>query len=373
MSATDVGYPSLAGQPQVRALLERAVSSGQVSHAYLFVGPAGSGKTETAFAFAASILCPNGGCGACDDCIRVAHRTHPDVRFVSPGGVSSYTVDQVREIVRDTQLAPIRSAAKVYILDRADLLSKAAANAFLKTLEEPPSDVVFILLARTSENVLATIRSRCQAVRFHQIPADAACRYLEQETGTDRAHARMALAAGSGSLSRAREFLVSPSRKSLAQLVLQTLGRLPRCDDLDVLEAAARLLEAIDDSLSEVRVRQRQESERGRDYFDRTALRAIEKRQKRELSAGQRRRLQDVFSITRSWLRDCLLVCQGLEREIVYVDDAETLARAAALTSTERIPQALRATAAAERQISYNVTPQLVVETMLFEIRKAFL
>jgi DNA polymerase-3 subunit delta' len=372
MTAQRERYRALVGQRAVRDLLERAVSSGHVAHAYLFVGPPGSGKTETAFEFAASILCPHGGCGACDDCIRVSHRTHPDVRYVRPGGAGGYVIDQMREIVHDAQLSPMRASRRVYILDRADLLNASAANAFLKTLEEPPEDVVFILLARVQERVLDTIRSRCQVVTFHQIPVSDACSYLQQEVGASLDQARMALAAGAGSLAQARQFLVSPSRKQLRATVLRVLARVPVMDDLDVLLAARELVDAAKAPLDEVRMRQERELEEGKDFIDKRALRSIEKRQRRELTAGERQGLLDVFTVTRSWLRDCQLVSMGCAQDVVNVDVREQVHEAASRTSVERIPAAVEATRTAETQISYNVSPQLAVETMLFMTRKAF-
>ena len=153
-------FENILGQPQVREFLRATVASGRVSHAYLFCGPAGSNKTLAALAFAQGILCPKGpkgprggNCGACDTCGRIMRKKHPDVRMFEPEGAAGYLVEQVRGIVADTALAPIQADRKVYILDRVDLLGVQAANAFLKTLEEPPADVVLILLARTREIV----------------------------------------------------------------------------------------------------------------------------------------------------------------------------------------------------------------------------
>ncbi|MFR9168998.1 MAG: ATP-binding protein [Gordonibacter urolithinfaciens] len=166
-------FENILGQPQVREFLRASVASERVTHAYLFTGPAGSNKTMAAYALAQALLCPKGPhgprggeCGACDTCRRVKRKKHPDVRYFAPEGAGGYLVDQIRDIAADTVLAPIQADRKIYILDRVDLLGVQAANAFLKTLEEPPSDVVLILLGRTRESVLPTILSRCQVVPF---------------------------------------------------------------------------------------------------------------------------------------------------------------------------------------------------------------
>ena len=124
-----------------------------MSHAYLFVGAPGSGKIAAAEAVAKSIVCPHGGDGTCEDCIRVSHHTHPDVHWYKPQSASGYLIGQVREIISDVMLAPIKAQNKVYVLDRADLLRTEAANALLKTIEEPPRDAIFILCARSTSTV----------------------------------------------------------------------------------------------------------------------------------------------------------------------------------------------------------------------------
>ena len=209
-------FENILGQPKVRELLRAAVAQDRVSHAYLFTGPAGSNKTLAAYAFAQAVLCPKGPggprggeCGACDACRRIMRRKHPDVRFFSPEGASGYLVDQIRDIVADTALSPIQAARKVYILDRVDLLGVQAANAFLKTLEEPPADVVLVLLGRTRESVLPTIVSRCQVVPFRFIPPAEAAGIIAQNSGASPELSRVALAACDGSITRAVEFLRS--------------------------------------------------------------------------------------------------------------------------------------------------------------------
>ena len=177
----------LEAQRDAREFLIRAVSEGRASHAYLFVGPPGAGKLDAAWALAQALVCPEDGCGACDACVRVARRTHPDVRDLAPESVTGYLVGQVRSVIEDVALAPIRAGVKVYILDRADRLRADSANALLKTLEEPPENVVFILLSSSVEAVLPTVASRCQCVPFRTVPSDVAIAAVERATGQPRA------------------------------------------------------------------------------------------------------------------------------------------------------------------------------------------
>ena len=149
---------ALEDQPRVRDFLATALAEGRLSHAYLFVGAPGSGKHEAAEALAKCVVCPSGGDATCDECRRVAHRTHPDVRWLAPGSATGYLVAQVRELIADASLAPVRAASKVYVLERAELLRAAAANAFLICFEiARPSEKFFASMVNTlREHALAS-------------------------------------------------------------------------------------------------------------------------------------------------------------------------------------------------------------------------
>ncbi len=137
-------------QERVRDFLTNAVASGRASHAYLFLGAPGAGKLDAAWALAQAFLCEQDGCGSCDSCVRVARHTHPDVHYYTPESATGYLIAQTRELLDDVPLAPIRAKAKVYIIDRAEQLRANTANALLKTLEEPPEGVMFILLGTSA-------------------------------------------------------------------------------------------------------------------------------------------------------------------------------------------------------------------------------
>ena len=267
-----------------------------MSHAYLFTGPAGSNKTLAAYALAQAILCPKGArgprggnCGACDVCRRVMRRKHPDVRYFAPEGAGGYLVEQIRDIVTDTSYAPIQADKKVYILDRVDLLGTAAANAFLKTLEEPPADVVLVLLGRTRESVLPTILSRCQVVPFRHIPATEAAGILSQNTGASLEKARIAIEACDGSVTRGIEFLKSNERLAFRSRVLEALASLRLADDWDVVGQAADLVLLAKAPLDVVRAAQEEELAENADFLAKSAIRQIEARNKRALTGQELR------------------------------------------------------------------------------------
>lgn len=369
-------FENILGQPKVREFLRATVAQDRVSHAYLFSGPAGSNKTLAAYAFAQAILCPKGAtgprggnCGACDICRRILRRKHPDVRYFAPEGAGGYLVEQIRGIVADTSLAPIQASKKVYILDRADLLGVQAANAFLKTLEEPPSDVVLILLGRTRESMLPTIVSRCQVVPFRTIPAMEAAGIIAQNSGASIDLSRMALEACNGSITRAVEFLKSNERLEFRTRVLEVLGWLRKADDWDIIGFASDLVVRVKAPLDVARAEQEQELADNADFLAKSAIRQIEARNKRQLTAKTFESLRQLTAVVRSWLRDIMIVCAETPELVINVDVRAQVNDAASVTNEARVAAALAAVRRCDEAISYNVSPETCIDAMLFEVR----
>lgn len=363
-------FEGIFGQPRVRDYFRALISSNRVSHAYLFTGPAGSNKTAAAYAFAQAILCKDKGCGVCDDCRRIKRKNHPDVHYYAPEGVQGYLVDQIREIVADSMLAPIRAQGKVYILDRVDLLGVQAANAFLKTLEEPPENVVFILLGRTRQAVLPTILSRCQVVPFRHIPATEAAGIVAQRTGVSPELARIAIEACDGSITKAFSFARSSERKEFRHRVIEVLESLEHADDSDVLSYAAELLECAKAPLDNVRSEQAEELNESADYLARSAIKQIEARQKRALTAATRQYLGQLTAVIRSWLRDLMVISAGTSELIVNIDYREYLVAKAGTIQIASLVEVLREAYRCDEAIAYNVSPETCLDVLLFEIRK---
>lgn len=363
-------FDGIFGQPRVREFFRASIASGRVSHAYLFTGPAGSNKTAAAYAFAQALLCKNNGCRTCDDCKRIERRKHPDVHFYAPEGAQGYLIEQIREIISSVSLAPIRAQGKVYIFDRVDLLGVKAANAFLKTLEEPVPGVTFILLGRTREGVLPTIVSRCQVVPFRHIPALEAAGILSQKTGVTPQQARIAIEACNGSITRAITFAKSAERSEFRARIMEVLANLPLADARDVLEYAAELIERAKAPLDNVRTQQSEELAESADFLTKAALKQVELRHKRTLTMATKESLNQMTSIIRSWLRDVLMIASGTPELVINVDQRQALEIAAQKVTPAGIMSALREAYKTDEALSYNVSPETCLDALLFSIRE---
>ena len=340
-------------QQRVRDFLTNAIASGRASHAYLFLGAPGAGKLDAAWALAQAFLCEQDGCGSCDSCVRVARHTHPDVHYYTPESATGYLIAQTRELLDDVPLAPIRAKAKVYIIDRAEQLG-----------------VMFILLGTSADVMLPTIVSRCQCVPFRLVSPTVAAQAVSRATGQDPARCRMAVAVA-GSPTRGIEFLKSAERQDARRQMVRAIDSLIAADEADVLSRAKSLIVAVKAPLAEVKSTQEKVLEQNADYLSRGALKQLEDRNKRELNARERSGIMEALASARTLMRDVLLTLQDEAADVVNEDVRDTIGRLAAATNVAGATQALEAVATAERNIARNVTPQLAIEVMLFDIRKA--
>jgi DNA polymerase-3 subunit delta' len=216
-----MSFSRIIGYDRNVSLLRRALATGKLSHAYLFYGIDGSGMKDAALALVEAIFC-NGtdGCGECPSCRKVAGLRHPDLHHVQPDG-AFIKIDQIRELQKELSYRPFEAPKKACIIEDADKMNISAANAFLKTLEEPSGDAILILMTTHVDAVLPTILSRCQQLRFPSLPTETIASQL-REQGADEDSARIAAALAGGSIERAQEIVAGDwlqTRKSLLEKI----------------------------------------------------------------------------------------------------------------------------------------------------------
>ena len=235
-----LSFEEILGQDQAISRLKAAQAQNRLPHAYLFVGPEGVGRQTVARAFFRRLLCTQGqGCGRCKPCQKFAKGLHPDVEIIEPQG-KSVRIEQIRELEAKLRFRPLEASCRLILFPQAELLTREAANALLKSLEEPPPYNLFILIALTTESLLPTIVSRCQVVRFRPLPAQILFRLLTERFDKlpEEAQGLSLLAEGSigralrlsekGFLQEMERFVLAIKRASPSQIVslVEILSRL---------------------------------------------------------------------------------------------------------------------------------------------------
>lgn len=222
-------WSDLMGMEEARKQLGRATNAEKMGHAHILAGPAGTGRRLFATMVARHLLCDNGGegdlpsCGLCPACKQVEAGTHPDFQtWIKPDEDKEFKIDFMRRMIESAQLKSTNGRAKVFILEPADAFNEESSNCFLKTLEEPPPGMWLALLCENPENLLPTIRSRCQMIRFHPLPVTEVSRILESKGLQDRDR-RLEIARLSEGLPGLAMLLADSSRMSLWRDCLKIL------------------------------------------------------------------------------------------------------------------------------------------------------
>jgi DNA polymerase-3 subunit delta' len=358
--------PGTESQPHAAAVLGPAIT-GEPSHAYLFHGPPGSGKRTAARALATGLLIGTGDDAHVAD--RVARETHPDLTWVRPTGAAEMLVGDIDEpVVAAATRTPFESARRVFVIEGADAMNDRAANRLLKTLEEPPAFAHLILLADRREDVLPTILSRCQLVRFDPpSPAVIERRLLDEgalEPQTAAACARLAL--GDAELARR---LAGPGGAELrsAALIAAALhggpGLRPWGALLDAAAAAGaaaseQVTAAVAAELELLPAKERRRRER---EGTEAARRADRRRRTRALDDGLR--------LAELWLRDLLCLADGAPELVHALDQVDALrADLTALDDPAKLPRAIELVGQTRLSLAQNVTEELALEALCYRL-----
>jgi len=342
-------FDDLVGQPHVSRTLKNAVAQNRLAHAYLFVGPRGVGKTSTARILAKSLNCIQGPtvtpCGVCDNCREIAAGNSLDV--IEIDGASNNSVEDVRQLRDNVRYAPAKGRYKIYLIDEVHMLSSAAFNALLKTLEEPPPHVKFIFATTEPQKVLPTILSRCQRFDLHRIPANLIAQHLQFIAGKEK----IALApAAAHSIARGAEGGLRDAESMLDQLVGFCGEKISEADVLNVFgftsqQTVASFTEKIlrGETANAVQLLHEQ-SEAGKDMM---------------------RLMSDLIS----YLRDLLVfkVKPGALSEDVDLDLQKSLAAQAKLLETDRLLELIDQFAEAENRMKWAPNKKLHFEVALIK------
>ena len=330
------------GHAPALAALQRAIESGRPAHAYVFTGPEGVGKATAALEFAAALNCEANDkpCGDCRPCRDTLANRHPDVESIAPGGLCDepdhrdhadsrdLRICQVRRLERVLSLAPYAGGRRVAIIDAADTLRAEAANAFLKTLEEPPPGTVIVLLVEREERLPETVLSRCQRIAFRRIDTPTVIAAL-QSRGADLPTAQAIATAAAGRIGWAFRALEDP----------------------EVLEERDSML---DDA---VRVAHGGRVER----FG--WARGAESR-----APGVRERYLRGLDAWESWWRDVLLAASGARAGFLNQDRAAVLLEEGKLYSIGEVVHFLRSLLQTREHLQENVDPQLALENLTLDL-----
>jgi DNA polymerase III subunit delta' len=360
--------PGIDEHPHARALLLAALPPGQASHAYLFHGPAGAGKRAVARAFAAALLA-DGADDPAEVAARVARGTHPDLCWVTPSGVAEMLVADIDEpVVAAATRTPFEARRRVFVIESADTMGDATANRLLKTLEEPPAFVHLILLTARSREVLPTVASRCQHVRFEAPSAARLAAALEAQ-GADAAAAAACgrLALGDGERAQALALGEGPALREAAEryateaLAGESAAR-PWAALLEIAQragaAAGGALEAL--HVEDLELVARSERARFEREHSERVKRAVRRAAARALDLG--------LGLVELWYRDTAMIVEGASELVHATDRLPALERTAAGRSPRALHRAIELVADTRERLALNVTEELALEALAYRL-----
>jgi DNA polymerase III subunit delta' len=365
-------FEDVLGNETALRLLGRALKTGEVSQAYLFHGPPGVGKRMVALRFGAALVA--GGDVAAED--RALRGMHPDLTEIVPQGAFT-TIGQVREIVRLAASRPFEGARRVFIL-RADTLNVQAANALLKTLEEPEGETVFVLLATSREGVLPTILSRAQALRFNPVPTSAVAGFLQ---GRGAAEPELAAELGRGSVGLSLRYAEDPQFGELREAVFK--AGFAFSEDFEGRHEAVRGIVVRAEAVGEARERTfLAELDEGGGATDNPGTNAAppskpdrraKEGAKRAGKAARDGAVRESLELLALLYRDAAVIESGVEELAANTDRVGEIRGYVEEYPGADWAGAARALGEARAALAYNVSPEAILEVALSRIRRKIL
>ncbi|MEI6693534.1 MAG: DNA polymerase III subunit delta' [Actinomycetes bacterium] len=382
-----VGQPMAAHELAVAVWDAELVLDGQagpaMTHAWLFVGPPGSGRSVAARAFAQALQCKNGGCGTCQDCLDVVNHTHPDVVITEPIGVH-YGVEDVREIVAQASGAPLRGRWRVFILEDADRLESQQmdwkpANVLLKAIEEPAPHTVWILCAPSLQDVIPTIKSRCRVVSLRTPTVQEVTDVLIEKYDADPTLAATAARLSQGHIGQARRYIRDEDMRARHLAVMNLPSSLVTLDAC--ISAAANFVEGAEEHMKG--------ATKGRDSAERDdvrqvygvgargievrgaskALSDLEKTQKKRARRVRSDAVDLALLDLLAFYRDVLMVQWGADVGLINSEFEDQLREAAASSTPEVTMRRLEEVLRTREVLSGNAVPKMVLEALFATLK----
>ncbi len=377
-------FERLIDQEHVISILSEAVTaardvdnvSQEMTHAWLFTGPPGSGRSNAALAFAAALVCKTGGCNDCTDCKTTVKGVHADVELVKTEGLS-IKIDEVRELITRASWSPSVGNYRVVVIEDADRLTESAANALLKAIEEPGLRTVWLLCAPSATDVLPTIRSRTRSLVLRTPSTSAVAALLESESVTP-AMANFAARASQGHIGRARHLANNSEARARREAILKI--SLLISDVSSAFKAAQVLVEA-------AKAEAEEEAER-RDGAEMSALKEawgqqgskltqggakivkeLEKEQKSRTTRMVRDYLDRALLDIATLFRDVLLVQSNSLDSLINTDLIAEITKIANSSTPQATLRKLEAIMNARTNLSHNAAPLLTIEALMVSLK----
>ena len=326
------GFQDIVGHKQVVEHLQNAMENDHISHAYILHGEHGSGKSLLAATFAMTLQCEKGGkepCGQCRSCKQALTHNQPDIIYVQHEKPNTISVDDIRrQINGDIEIKPYSSKYKIYIIDEADKLNQQAQNALLKTIEEPPSYAVVLLLVSNISALLPTILSRCVTLKLGTVEDSLIRDFLMEHLGVPDYTANICVAFAGGYLGKAVELASNEDFNNMKRDILSLLKDITQMELSDMVQRVKALQE-------------------------------------------YKLRMDDFFDIVIMWFRDVLLFKATNDRNgIVFKEEAGAVVRQASLSGYDGIQNIIEALEKAKTRLKANVNFELTLELLLLTIKE---
>ena len=380
-------FDDLVGQEHIIEILQGAVAasrtgeeSQEMTHAWVFTGPPGSGRSSAAVAFAQALICPNNGCGTCDDCNSAKTHGHPDVEIIRTEGLS-IKVEEVRELLTRVAWAPSMGGWRVVVMEDADRLTESAANALLKAIEEPGTRTVWLLCAPTLHDVLTTIRSRCRHLQLRTPSLEAVTNVLINRDHIAPGMADFAARVSQGHIGRAKYLATNESvrsnRKTIMQLPLQ-LGSLAAAflAAQTLVDLATTEANATSDERDEKEVEKLQEAYgkgatgRGMATGGAKAVKELEKEQKSRSTRMVRDSIDGALLDIATFYRDVMMVQSGNIDSMINTDMREQIESYAANSPSHSTINKINAIMEARENLSRNSAPLVTCEALMCQLAR---